>query len=588
MDDSEFFDRLKLQLGNIVEEQEFQERPGKAFVFWIGNNFFNLDDDDECLSRICDGSNDEGIDAVFVDENEKMLYIVNATTVDAFKSVGNNLPESDVKNLALGFDLVTYGDYRGKVNPILEDLAAEYHEYLNTGDYRVTIVLFYLMQDPLSLKYMKELQTEHDGIEVKLINFDSVKAIFEESLTHRKPPPDKVTVNVMGQILKPAKVPRALIFSISGSSLADLYFVYGNSLFQRNIRYFLPSRAKSINSQIQKTASSDTESGHFWYYNNGITVVCSRFEVTPNDKVVVLERPQIINGAQTTRSLFEVNQRKELKDNVDVLFKVIESDDEDFMDNVTLYTNSQNPVGLRDLCSRDQIQTELQTLFQKSYRYFYERKRGELQVIYPTAEMKRKVLGDNWKERIVNNEKAAQAYLAFFLDKPAQAKSSKRKLFVKGDDGFYDYIFSEALIGENLLMTYKLLCYVQEMAKQYVMKYENAEELKHKERADLYRYDFVLHSDFFFLNLFKDYLRNEGHSFDVKDATRIIGMIESNDANIGKIYKEILELLCEIVSSKRKKDKTYYNAKFFKNESSISSMREFLHDDKCLEFIKTM
>lgn len=584
MKDKVFYGRLMTELKHIVDDRNYKSQPGKAFIYWLGKNFFHIEDDDECEARISDGFNDEGIDGIFLDEEEKNIYIVNTTTVTEFSKTKGNLPESDVKNLFAGFELITFGDYPSKVNPILEDLATEYHQLVNTGEFSVVLMFFSLTKPPVSYKYIKEFVGKHPSVKVEFVDFGKMNAIYEHHLLYREPPPEKVTIEVIGKILESTTKPPAIIFTISGKTLANLFFAHGTRLFQRNVRYFLTARAKSINYQIQQTASDVTDSKRFWYYNNGVTAVCEKFRVAPNEQVVSIERMQIINGAQTTYSLFEAHQKKKLQDDVRVLLKVIGSTKEEFIDDVTLYTNSQNPVNLRDLCSRDATQTRIQTQL-KTYKYFYERKRGEFQALHPTIEMKNKLLGDQWKDRIVNNERAAQAYLAFFLNKPAQAKASKRRIFVKGSEGFYDKIFSENLVEEDLLMVYKLLRYIQERTKQYRKTYDEAEKMEEKERSNIYSYDFILYSDFFVLNLFREFLQKDGHKFGAEGTREIIKLIDKNLPKIRKIYNNIVQLLHEFISRRRSEDETYYNAKFFKSEASMGSIRDFLHNEKKLAFI---
>jgi hypothetical protein len=586
MDDEDFYNRFMRDLANIVENRNYNRQPGKAFVFWLAKNYFHIEDEDECEARISDGFNDEGIDGIFIDEEEGFVYIVNASTVTDFKRINGNIPESDIKNLFAGYELITFGDYRGKVNPILEDLAKEYHQMLNTGEFSVKLMFFSLTKPPVSKKYVKEFCGKHASVEVDFIDFDATKAIYEHYLVYREPPPRKVTIEVIGKILQSTTEPQALVFTISGKTLANLFFTYGTRLFQRNVRYFLTARAKSINFYIQQTASSE-DSQRFWYYNNGVTAVCEKFKVAPNEQVVSVEKMQIINGAQTTYSLYKAYQEKKLKDDVRVLFKIMESGEEEFIDNVTLYTNSQNPVNLRDLASRDTVQTKIQTQL-LTYKYFYEIKRGEFQALYETVEMKKKLLGDEWKDKIISNERAAQTYLAFFVDRPAQAKASKRRIFVKGSDGFYDSIFCKNLNEEELLMTYKLWCYIEEETKKYRDKYNQAKEMEEKERNAVYSYGFLLYSDFFVLNLFKDFLQRDGYKFGAKGSLDIVKLIDENSPIIQGIYKQIVKLLHEYILIKKNEDETYYNAKFFKSEANMSLIRDFLRKDKELTFIKQL
>lgn len=584
MDDKTFYERFQQELFNIAENEGF-DNIHKAFIFWVGKNYLFLEDDEDIKSRISDGSSDEGIDAIFIDETNHIIYLINATTVENFENTTKNLPENDLKIMFQGFRFITKGDYRGKVNPKLEDLTKEYHQLLNTGEYKVKIMFFHFNKIPSDLKYLEEFKKDFNQVDVEFFDFGKIRNFYDRYLVYREPAPTKVSLEVKGNILKNDEVKKTLIFSISGKQLANIFLTYGTSIFQRNVRYFLANRNKSINFQMEQTASDDTKSKLFWYFNNGITIVCSKITEAPNGQVVILDKMQIINGAQTTFSLFEAFNKNKLKEDVRVLVKAIEADETEFIDDLTLYTNSQNPVNLRDLCSKDDIQTKIQTVL-KIYRYFYERKRGEFQALYPTDEIKEKEFGKNWKDCIIKNEKAAQAYLAMFLDKPSQAKSSKKRIFLKDSSGFYSTIFHPALIEEKMLMTYKLLLYIEDRKNKYIDIYDNAEELPEKEKNEIYKLDFLLHSDFFILNLFKDFLKEKGFDFDKNGSLKIKKLIESDDEIINSIYNHIISLIQEYISKIKGEDETYYHNKFFKNDSSIGLMRNYIHTEKGLEFVQ--
>jgi hypothetical protein len=294
--------------------------------------------------------------------------------------------------------------------------------------------------------------------------------------------------------------------------------------------------------------------------------------------VINLDNAQIINGAQTTYALHEAYRNGNLKDNVEVLIKAIETDDKNFVESVTLYTNSQNAIRLRDLCSNDEIQLKIQKILLDSYRYFYERKRGEFDSLYPTIEEKRKLLGDYYKVKVFSNENAAQSFLAMFLNKPAQAKSEKGRIFLKDNTGFYDDIFNknDKILAEKILMSWKLLKCIEMRKKDYSKKYNVAQNLPENEMNEIYKYDFLLHSEYFILNIFKDFLKDGGVDINTKkdDLLEIISKIDNNDNQILKYYETIRIVLAEYLDILRKQ-RGYYHNKFFKNEKSIGLIRNF-------------
>lgn len=296
--------------------------------------------------------------------------------------------------------------------------------------------------------------------------------------------------------------------------------------------------------------------------------------------MINLKNAQIINGAQTTYALYEAYQSGALKDNAEVLIKAIESSDKDFIENVTLYTNSQNAIRLRDLCSNDEIQIRIQKILLDSYRYFYERKRGEIDSLHPTPEAKNNLLGKDYKDKIINNENAAQSFLAMYLKKPAQAKSEKGRIFMKDQAGFYDSIFNknDSILSEKILLAWKLLKYIDSRKKEYRQQYKTAEDLPDDKRKVIYKFDFLLHSEYFMLNLFLDFLKNKGFELnaDRQAVLEVIKKIDGNDILIQKYYETIKNTLEEYIK-KIKEQPGYYHNKFFKNERSIGLIRNYFN-----------
>ena len=161
---------------------------------------------------------------------------------------------------------------------------------------------------------------------------------------------------------------------------------------------------------------------------------------------------------------------------------------------------------------------------------------------------------------------------------------------MKDKAGFYDDVFNENddILAEKILMSWKLLKYIEFHKKEYKGKYRKAEDLPENERSKVYKYDFLLHSEYFILNILKDFLKNMGLDISAgKDnLLLIISKIESNDdSQIRGHYKTIRNVLAEYVNH-LKKQPVYYHTKFFKNEQSIGLVRSFF--SKEYDFIEIM
>jgi len=579
MNKRDFFDRFIGLLENTKDKYELDTKHD-ALIMWFGENYLSLDPDDT-KERIINDKHAEGVDAILIDQINYNLLFIQAKTVENFDNTTNNFSENDVKSTLQGVRFLLQGDYKKRITPELENLVDEYHELDRTGDYKTTIIFLALKSKPVDDKFIKSFNQDFPMIAVNFYDFDKLFDFYvNKYLTIRAAPPKRISFKVLTNLLTKDTPDKSRVFTCKGEELAKIYNDYRERIFQQNVRYSLGLRSKSINRQILETAIDNTRNKEFWYFNNGITIVCKKINEAASRKVINLDNAQIINGAQTTYALYEAYNNGNLKDDVEILVKVIETDDKSFIESVTLYTNSQNAIRLRDLCSNDEIQLKIQKILLDSYRLFYERKRGEFDSLYPTAEARKKLLGQDYKVKVINNENSAQSFLAMYLNKPAQAKSEKGRIFLKDNVGFYDDIFNknDDILAEKILMSWKLLKYIEMYKKEYKKKYKVAESLPESEKNEIYKYDFLLHSEYFILNIFKDFLKNMGFNISVKknDLLKIIYKIESNDDQIQEYYETIKEVLAEYVND-LKKQPGYYHNKFFKNEKSVGLIRNFFN-----------
>jgi hypothetical protein len=582
----DFFDRFIELLSNIKDTYEL-DNIHDALIVWFGENYLSLDPM-TVKERIARDSHAEGVDSILVDEEGFNLHFVQSRTVTDFKNTEKNYPEGDLASTLQGIRFLIKDNYKGNITPKLENLVDEFHELDKTGHYKTSVVFITLKQPPADDKYLRAFNKDFPSVEISFFDFDWLYKFYtKDYLVRTARPPENISFTVLTNLLKKESPIKSYAFIAKADELARIYNDYKERIFQSNIRYSLGMREKSINKQIYETTHSD-KSDKFWYFNNGITIVCDELIPAASEKVVNLKNAQIINGAQTTYAVYEAYQEGKLKDDVNILIKAIESKDRQFNDLITLYTNSQNAIKLRDLLSNLQIQTEIQSILLGTYKYFYERKRGEFESSYPTIEAKKKLLGDDYKEKIISNENAAQAFLSLYLDKPAEAKSKKGKIFLK-DGGFYDSIFDnrEPLLAEKLILSWKILKYVESKKKDFNKLYSAAlsiwgrkknQELTDDEKEIIVNvlFDFLFHSEYFILSLFRDFLLNAGYDINSqKDAIKkVIGLIDSNDKAIENMYDDIKTTFKEHIEEQRKIH-GYYHNKYFKNEKSIALVREY-------------
>jgi len=587
MEENVFFNRFIMLLQGIQERYEL-ESTHDALIMWFGEYFLYLDPDD-IKQRIVKDSHAEGVDALLLNDKNLELVFVQARTVEKFENTKNYYSESDLKKTFDGIRLLLKSSYKGKITPELENLVDEYHDLDNTGDYFTRVVFLTLKQKPTDDKFIQSFCEDYQKIGVIFYDFNGMFELYKQYLTMRAPAPKRIALEVVGSrgLDKDSPI-KSRVFTCKGKDIARIYSEHKETIFQQNVRYYLGAKSKSINRQITLTSGDKKRSECFWYFNNGITMVCTKIGGAATGMVVTLENAQIINGAQTTYALYDAFQNGTLQDNVEIIVKAIETQDLDFIESVTLYTNSQNAIRLRDLCSNDEIQRAIQQVLLPSYNYFYERKRGELDSLYKTVDEKTAALGKAYRKRLLSNENAAQAYLAMYLNRPAEAKNEKGRIFMKDKAGFYDDIFatSDGILAEKLLASWKLLKYIERKKDDYRKVYKKADALPEEEKNAIYRYDFLLHNEYFVLNIINDFLRNSGLDLNkTDDLIKLISMCDEEDITLAGYYETIKEIFALYMDLAKAQPKYYHN-KFFKNETSIGIIRVFFKGK--LDFIEVM
>jgi hypothetical protein len=279
--------------------------------------------------------------------------------------------------------------------------------------------------------------------------------------------------------------------------------------------------------------------------------------------VVALEDYQIINGGQTSHSLFEVHKKTPEKlESVELLVRICEAKKEDpLSENISETSNNQIPVGNRDLHSNDLIQRKLEEEFE-TLGLFYERKPSQF--------------ADEPKEKVLSNEILGQLFMAYHLEMPSEAKNNKSKVF----SDLYDQIFDEMIINaEELLRLYDLYKPLLVQKKEVQKKKRKKELISEKEA-------FVSRAIFHIINGTKYFFDDALNIIDQKDISQPEKRKEKKEVLEGKgdeFTKQVTEIIYEVVEEQMKlRGEIYTHDKFFKEFPTNSIIK-----NKILEEIKS-
>ena len=246
---------------------------------------------------------------------------------------------------------------------------------------------------------------------------------------------------------------RGIVGIATGVDLVNFYKDSDSelSLFM-NVRAFLGQGKISRN--ITKTARGDF-ARHFWFMNNGVSVVCDNYQAVPQNGAtqVTVENPWIVNGAQTVNSLLEI--ANDISDEVKVLVRIYaiprgdsDEDRENLMTKITIGLNSQNPVSLRDLKANEEPLRIAQTIF-AAKGVFLERKRGEFRSL--EKEERQKYPPRNR----VRYDTVFQAHVSLHEGAPHDAYAKKTQTI----DKRFDKVFGREFSPDSFFRSYELLIF---------------------------------------------------------------------------------------------------------------------------------
>ena len=169
--------------------------------------------------------------------------------------------------------------------------------------------------------------------------------------------------------------------------LINLYTLYSTRLLEKNVRSFL--QFKGVNAGIKKTIKEEPEK--FIAYNNGLTITATSAKISNKKggiQIQSLTDFQIVNGGQTTASIYFASKEGLNLDKVKVMAKinVAKENNEKNLDqlirNISEYSNAQSRVSKVDLRSREPQLIQLKKMSNSTMSptgkfWFFERAKGD-------------------------------------------------------------------------------------------------------------------------------------------------------------------------------------------------------------------
>jgi len=411
----------------FTNDSDEKKNLSRAFVSLSVASYLNIELE-EAFALITEGGNDAGVDAIFMgdvnDYDFSVTIFQGKYVFDLNKD--SNFPANSIQRVigSIGaiFDPRKPIEMNEDLTPKVEDIRS-----LIADGFIPNIKCVFTNN---GLKWNNEgdnhiINSEFPENQVKFEYFNHKDIVNSMQL---KKGIDEILHLEGKSVIEGFNFKRVLIGKINVIEIAKLFEVHGDNLINRNIRNYLGLNLNRVNSEIRKTLLEDKRE-NFYFYNNGITMICSKFtnnELQKTDWKVRVDDLQIINGGQTCKTIQNtIKENPEIDySNAYVLLRLYElSGDgiDSLITDITIATNSQNPVDLRDLRANDDLQKRLETAV-SDIGYIYKRKKDNTGTSRDTT---------------ILSSVAAESIFSVWKKKPYQAKFKKNELF----GAFYHQVF---------------------------------------------------------------------------------------------------------------------------------------------------
>jgi len=385
--------------------------------------------------------NDKGIDFVYIDEEEQTIHLFQCKYSETENKIFSlNMIDSDI---SVAERWLNSSDDTG--NRRLLKFKENYY-----GDNKSFNKVWYCC---IFGKANDDLKKFCDNNKIQLVDIDDILNEFisfhlkSQPKSIKKIETDKINKKHSWLKITHDKEERidAYIFKVKIRWLYEIVKRHGYSLFDANLRQRLRQTKKSLAMQVSEDIIStlNEEPEKFVYLNNGLTIACSKIENSgignKENVVVTMHNPQIINGCQTSNTIYNWYKNIDRDVNAEIIIKALEIKDKRDIIEVTKAANLQNPIESRDLYSSDELQIKIEYQLQEKYSVFYDRKKGLWDEIEKNKKKVKDFFTDKGKQyKIILNTEAGQWYLAQY-GFVSFAANNKKKIF---SNQYYDFIYN--------------------------------------------------------------------------------------------------------------------------------------------------
>ncbi len=397
-----------------------------AFVHLIAELYETTDEEKFVFT---DGARDGGIDFIIRDAPSYAISQCKCPAISTLEK-GGEIPKFDQAPLeelesAISMLLDRKGEY--DVKPAIKRLRGDYQRDYEADPETTNLTAILAVLGELSEPAKKAFASRRsalakESVHLKLIEWYDIY----QTLHARESPADvdfSIDIHFDDKDKDLLRHSEYCYILVHGRDFYQAFRDHEWNLFEWNVR--LQMHNSPINRRIVAALSTAKGRKLFHHYNNGLLVTCKSYRIDEPNKKLRLVGPQIVNGCQTVRAICEAfenltpENQKHFEEHVRVQTKVIKTIDPEFIGELVISTNDQNPMNPRNLKSNTAEQRDIQKSFRElPIKWFYERKDGEMKSLLSTSSRVRWFRKSDYAVaprsfRFVDNERLAKAWYSF-------------------------------------------------------------------------------------------------------------------------------------------------------------------------------
>lgn len=367
------YDKIKHDIQQDYYIQNYAN-DGQRFIAWYLRNIHNLDAI-EAKSCITDGAGDKQIDAVYVNNQNETVYIIQGKFYASDKV--DSAPLREV--LSSWIQIKDLQHLQENANDKLKAKINEISQALD-DDYSICFELITASDLTEAAKHDSELfsselaSSNTFSANLVIVDREALKYRYDEAMNAGKPYINHsfrleegryMDIDICGT--------RTVIAAIQLRECIRIPGIKDGSLFRKNVRQSLGSSNK-VNKNIARTLRENPH--EFFFLHNGITAICSSLEI--HEGIMTVKSLNVVNGCQSLTTIYNSSEAVKNAEDGYIMFRFYEISDNARADIISTSTNSQSAVKARDLRSNDKnvlaMKKEYEQYFTDGY---FITKRGE-------------------------------------------------------------------------------------------------------------------------------------------------------------------------------------------------------------------